>query len=746
LCPRACTLPRADALRAQLPCPAGARAPCPCSPPCPRACALPSAPALPRAPYLATHALPTRACLRVPALPASALALPRTRTCPVPHVLPAPACPPCAARAARALPCQRSQRTLALLRERPELAHPVTRALPQPPFRRCYYCHCLPWPLSLSWRLTTTGALSCSSSGSRAYTDISGVSLLEHTSGSLQASTTPAEPAADAGETMRRHPGGGAWGTSDGGVEGPGGVEVASIGAYDSASTGADPEEALHTFLLDSGHVVASVEVATSCSCRLLMHQTLLWQNCLGHRSLPRLRSMHFRLLVSDLPRSLPPLPRLLAPPCLPRGGEHYFLMVVDDYTRYTTVFPLQSKANVRSVLIRWIRVVRRQLSGRFRQDLLVLRLHSDRGGEFFSRLLDDFCGAKGIAQSFTLPASRQQNGIIERYIGLVMEVARTSIVHAVAPHFLWPFAVRYAAEKLNLWPRVFHPETSPTLRWTGEVGDASTFWVWGSLSLVRDPPAGKLSPRTLRCAFLGFPIYAPPWQFYHPGSRHILSSQDVSFDESGPTLSVVSHVDPSPLVAPLEVSSDTSGPAEGGDPTAADIVAPRSSTRLAAPPGFPPQQPIAVDSSAIGGGDTRGADSGGAGSGGAECPTGIGGVGGTGAGDASAGVTGVGGAGGTGAGGASAGATGAVGAGAGGTGVGGAGGTGELLVLEVLELLVLEVLEPSVPPPDLAIRQVLSLPSSTGLTPPFLCPPPDQSQPHLLLRSPLPAPSPYPT
>ncbi|CAI7818831.1 unnamed protein product [Closterium sp. NIES-54] len=45
-----------------------------------------------------------------------------------------------------------------------------------------------------------------------------------------------------------------------------------------------------------------------------------------------------------------------------------------------------------------------------------------------------------------------------------------------VAPHFLWSFAIRYAVEQLNLWLRVSHPETSPILRWTGEVGDASAF------------------------------------------------------------------------------------------------------------------------------------------------------------------------------------------------------------------------------------------------------------------------------
>ncbi|CAI7737972.1 unnamed protein product [Closterium sp. NIES-54] len=41
-------------------------------------------------------------------------------------------------------------------------------------------------------------------------------------------------------------------------------------------------------------------------------------------------------------------------------------------------------------------------------------------------------------------------------------------------------------------------------------------------------------------------------------------------------------------------------------------------------------------------------------------------------------------------------------------------------------------------------LQLVLGLPSSTGLNPPLLCPPPDQSQPPLQLASPLPAPSPY--
>ncbi|CAI7809943.1 unnamed protein product [Closterium sp. NIES-54] len=178
------------------------------------------------------------------------------------------------------------------------------------------------------------------------------------------------------------------------------------------------------------------------------------------------------------------------------QGHERYFLLVVDDYSRYTIVFPLHSKVEVSEVLINWIRGACRQLSERFGSDLPVLRLHSDRGGELSSDLLSAFFRAEGIHQTFTLPASPQQNGIAERRIGMVMDVARTSMIYAAASHFLWPFAVQYAAHQINLQPRVSLLETTPTLRWTGKVGDATVFFFWGSRDFVRDTSADKLSSR----------------------------------------------------------------------------------------------------------------------------------------------------------------------------------------------------------------------------------------------------------
>ncbi|CAI7764721.1 unnamed protein product [Closterium sp. NIES-54] len=179
---------------------------------------------------------------------------------------------------------------------------------------------------------------------------------------------------------------------------------------------------------------------------------------------------------------------------------ERYFMVGVDDYYRYTTVFPLAKKSEVAFTLIQ------RLLATKATRGSRVLCLQFDRRGEFRSDVLARFFGEQAITQSLTLPESPQKNGVAGRHIGLVMEIARTSMIHASMPRFVWPYAVRYAAHQLNLWPRVSRPRVSPTSLWIGSPGVASGFRVWGCLALVRDTSADKLSAPAIPLCLPWFP------------------------------------------------------------------------------------------------------------------------------------------------------------------------------------------------------------------------------------------------
>ncbi|CAI7864288.1 unnamed protein product [Closterium sp. NIES-53] len=354
------------------------------------------------------------------------------------------------------------------------------------------------------------------------------------------------------------------------------------------------------------------------------------------------------------------------------------------------------------------------------------------------------------------------------------MEVARTSMIHAAAPHFLWPFAVQYTAHQLNLWPRVSLPETSPTMRWTGKVGDALVFLVWGSRAFVRDTFADNISSRAIPFGSLlpSLPYYTAPL----PPLPLFLAPSPPPVDPlppRGPAPSGVSQVDPLPGNVPVEVAVDSraargaaswggaSGGAEsanaepggaepeGAEPGGAESegaeswgAEPRGTTLLE-------RTRLRSGTAGAGGSAAGGTGAGGTGAtrlGGARTrgteADGVGGVGGAGAGDLEARDPG---AGGTGANGAGAGGIGARDLGAGGVGTGGAAASGPGAGGTVQRRPFFVPPPPtSLPPPDSVLCQVLSLLSLIGLIPPLMCPPPDQSQPQLQPDSPLLAPSPY--
>ncbi|CAI7740539.1 unnamed protein product [Closterium sp. NIES-54] len=487
------------------------------------------------------------------------------------------------------------------------------------------------------------------------------------------------------------------------------------------------PGSSLYTLTTEPSQVVASTQVsassqvAASCSCRLLSHQTLLWHHRLGHPSLPRLRGMHSRLLVSGLPRSLPPLPPLPALPCLPcvegrqraaphssfppttaplqtlymdvwglacvsgQSRERYFLLVVDDYMRYTTIFPLRSKDQVVDVLIPWIRTVSLQLRERF---TLIEVVSSPPTS----------CGTFVMGRAFSSRDPLSPQGLAPSGVSQVDPLPGRAPVQVAVDSGAARGAASGGAE-----PGGAESEGSET--GGAELGGVETGGTEpGGVALGGGEPGGAER------------------EGVEPGGAASEGAESGGADPHG-AASFGGSAGASPslslqqlrewFVRRTRLWSGASG-AGGACPAGAGG------------PG------VAAGAGVTGGTATTGP--------GGACTWGIGAAGtggdeGTGAGDlAESSTTGAGGAG---AGGARVGGLGAGGAGVGGPGVGGAGAGGAGAVDPGGAVRPRPYFVP-------LLQQVLGTPPFAALTPPLQYPPPDQSQPPFQLASPLPAPSSY--
>ncbi|CAI7812129.1 unnamed protein product [Closterium sp. NIES-54] len=221
--------------------------------------------------------------------------------------------------------------------------------------------------------------------------------------------------------------------------------------------------------------------------------------------------------------------------PICSRQGHRYMLVLVDDHSRYSTVFFLHTKDQVPAVVIAWAE----QCRTHFKRP--ISRLHSDGGGEFLNHTLATYCKTRGIQQTHTLPHSPQQNGIAESRIREITKIARCLLAHISTPLSLSSYALLHAALLLNLRSYPQHSSSSPTELWSKAKPDAAGLRVWGCKAFVlipladRSRAAGKLATRALECVYLGHNPDSPGYMFLHPPFGRLIRGIDVVFDEPIP-------------------------------------------------------------------------------------------------------------------------------------------------------------------------------------------------------------------
>jgi transposase InsO family protein len=125
-------------------------------------------------------------------------------------------------------------------------------------------------------------------------------------------------------------------------------------------------------------------------------------------------------------------------------SGNKYFLLIVDDNSRYMWIEVLRTKDEA----FRFFRKIKAHAELQSGAKLRAFR--SDRGGEFNSREFTSYCEELGIQRCTTAPYSPQQNGVVERRNQSVVEMARSLLKGMGVPSMFWGEAVRTAVHILN--------------------------------------------------------------------------------------------------------------------------------------------------------------------------------------------------------------------------------------------------------------------------------------------------------
>ena len=90
------------------------------------------------------------------------------------------------------------------------------------------------------------------------------------------------------------------------------------------------------------------------------------------------------------------------------RGSFEYFVIFIDDYSRYVYVYLMQYNSDT----FEKFKEYRAEVENQFGKTIKTLR--SDRGGEYLDRDFEKFLVEHGIISQLTTPGTPQQNGVAE--------------------------------------------------------------------------------------------------------------------------------------------------------------------------------------------------------------------------------------------------------------------------------------------------------------------------------------------
>lgn len=211
-------------------------------------------------------------------------------------------------------------------------------------------------------------------------------------------------------------------------------------------------------------------------------------------------------------------------------GGYRYLLAIIDEYARRIAAIALKNKSDACDQIIQWHKhaVV---FTGKPLKEF-----HSDGGGEFISKKLENYFKDTGTRMTTTTRATPQHNPIAERIMRTLFEMVRSMLSQATLSGHLWPMGVLTSAYLRNRCLTSGTVERlTPEEIWSGHKPSVKHIKVFGCdayVNVLKDQRL-KLDPKAVKGMFIGYDTSkSGAYRVLEVDTKKIWTSHEVTFEE----------------------------------------------------------------------------------------------------------------------------------------------------------------------------------------------------------------------
>ncbi|KAI3723538.1 hypothetical protein L2E82_35181 [Cichorium intybus] len=214
--------------------------------------------------------------------------------------------------------------------------------------------------------------------------------------------------------------------------------------------------------------------------------------------------------------------------PIISKAGYKYYMVLIDNFTQYVWVYPLKFKSETFTNFTKFHQLILTQFNRKIKT------FQCDLGGEFDNLEFKTFASTHGLTFRFSCPQTSPQNGKAERMIRRLNDIMRTLLTHAHLPTHFWVEALHIASYLHNILPTKLLNFHTPTFALYLRHPTYDHLRVFGCACYpnIAATQPHKLTNRSTRCIFLGYPQNFHGYRCLDLSSGKVLLSRHVVFDE----------------------------------------------------------------------------------------------------------------------------------------------------------------------------------------------------------------------